>query len=268
MKKGDIPLSLDKRREARQVPVMNFERYAGLASVVGIVLIWTFIVWTGATTHEQWLGFIGSLIGAGVTLLAAWFAWRAVQRQIGVQQEIASIQTAIQRFSILQAQFEGLQTDRRLVMDLKLQARLILTPQRMLKEPENNIFGVRLALAQYLKCEKKLEAIEAELDMAASNKWVLPSSAEHLQIIRSRRNDVEEVLGLARIDLEFVSKRFDANDEDSPLTAEDTAVCNAIDLTAASQALASACDRFIVAIRPGVERIQNLIDRARKDAGV
>src|ERR1700738_4586821 len=34
-------------------PSTNLDRYAGMASVVGFVPIWAFIVWTGATSKRQ-----------------------------------------------------------------------------------------------------------------------------------------------------------------------------------------------------------------------
>lgn len=39
---------------------------------------------------EQWLGFVGNLVGAGVTLVAAVIAWLAVQRQIEAQKTAMS----------------------------------------------------------------------------------------------------------------------------------------------------------------------------------
>ena len=42
---------------------------------------------TAKSGGEQWLGFFGNLIGAGVTLLAAAIAWRAVRSQIDAQRE-------------------------------------------------------------------------------------------------------------------------------------------------------------------------------------
>jgi hypothetical protein len=40
--------------------------------------------------NEQWLGFVGNIVGALVTLLAAGLAWFAVQRQINAQADIAN----------------------------------------------------------------------------------------------------------------------------------------------------------------------------------
>jgi hypothetical protein len=39
------PAALDKNRNARQIPGMNFERYAGMVSAIGIVLILMIVTW-------------------------------------------------------------------------------------------------------------------------------------------------------------------------------------------------------------------------------
>jgi hypothetical protein len=43
---------------------------------------------TRESGFEQWLGFFGTIIGAGVTLMAAVIAWLAVQQQIFAQREL------------------------------------------------------------------------------------------------------------------------------------------------------------------------------------
>jgi hypothetical protein len=69
-----------KRREARQIPGMNFDRYAGMASAVGVILIWAIVAWLGVAgpiwrgywtaSPEQWLGFAGAIAGALATIIA------------------------------------------------------------------------------------------------------------------------------------------------------------------------------------------------------
>jgi hypothetical protein len=71
---------LDKNRNARQIPTMNFDRYVGMASAVGIVLIWAIVAWIGiagpiwraywTASPEQWLGFAGAIAGALATIAA------------------------------------------------------------------------------------------------------------------------------------------------------------------------------------------------------
>jgi hypothetical protein len=80
---------------------MKFDRYAGLASVVGIVLVWVMIVWLGVggpiwraywtASPEQWLGFAGNVLGGAMTLLAAGSAWFAVQSEISANRSIAGM---------------------------------------------------------------------------------------------------------------------------------------------------------------------------------
>jgi hypothetical protein len=90
---------LDKNRNARQIPTMNFDRYVGMASAVGIVLIWAIVAWIGVAgpiwraywtaSPEQWLGFAGAIAGAlativagGAALFAAYKTLRPVKDQL------------------------------------------------------------------------------------------------------------------------------------------------------------------------------------------
>lgn len=75
---------------------MKFERYAGMASAVGIVLILTLIGWLGVAgpvwraywtaSPDQWLGFAGAVVAGVMTIIAAIVAWFSVQQQIRAQQ--------------------------------------------------------------------------------------------------------------------------------------------------------------------------------------
>src|SRR5450631_1282392 len=75
------PLSREVQNgNARQVPSMNFDRYAGMASAIGLVLIWAIVAWLGVAgpiwraywtaSPEQWLGFAGAIAGALATIIA------------------------------------------------------------------------------------------------------------------------------------------------------------------------------------------------------
>jgi len=79
-----------------------FDRYAGMASAVGAVLIMTMVAWLGiagpiwraywSATPDQWLSFAGSVLGGFMTLTAAIVAWFAVQAQIGEQRRSIEMQ--------------------------------------------------------------------------------------------------------------------------------------------------------------------------------
>jgi hypothetical protein len=77
---------------------MNFERYAGIASAVGVVLVLTMVGWLGVAgpvwraywtaSPDQWLGFAGAIGAALITVfgtgLAAVAAWIAIKRQVRI----------------------------------------------------------------------------------------------------------------------------------------------------------------------------------------
>jgi hypothetical protein len=64
---------------------------------------------------SDWIGFAGSIAAGVMTLIAAAFAWSAVQSQIEAQNQIASRQLAIQSFDVLIRQTELLEEEMRFV---------------------------------------------------------------------------------------------------------------------------------------------------------
>lgn len=98
---------LESKCEARQVPRMNFERYAGTASAVGVVLVLTMVGWLGVAgpvwracwtaSPDQWLGFAGAS-RALVTLEANGFDSNSTSSFIAeVKSHIPSADDADQR---------------------------------------------------------------------------------------------------------------------------------------------------------------------------
>jgi methyl-accepting chemotaxis protein len=71
---------------------MRFDRYAGIVSAVGLVLIWAVVAWLGVAgpiwraywtaSPEQWLGFAGAIAGAMATLLAGALALFAAYKTL------------------------------------------------------------------------------------------------------------------------------------------------------------------------------------------
>jgi len=80
----------------------NWDRFAGMASAVGLLLLLAIISWTGVAgplwrsywtaTPEQWLGFAGNVLGGLATLAAAIVAWFAVQAQVKEARRLAEQQ--------------------------------------------------------------------------------------------------------------------------------------------------------------------------------
>jgi hypothetical protein len=208
-------------------------------------------------------------VAAGfMTLVAAVAAWFAVQKQIAIQQEIARTQTAIQKFSILQSEFVALETERRLILKLKYHAAMAENPHSFLRSKNLNIFGARMILAQYLDCEKGITNFDNELELTTNNRWIFPESNVQKRVVIERKTEFETALGLARIELDFISKAYDAADEDNVLTQQEQVACAAIDLAPSAQALIGACDDCVASIQPAITRVENLIRKARLDAGV
>jgi hypothetical protein len=88
----------------------------GLMALAIVMVLFLTIVLPAVTTDAAGiLGFAGNLIGVAGTLIAAAIAWRAVQRQIAVQREIADRQSALQEFTALELGLTADNSDRELL---------------------------------------------------------------------------------------------------------------------------------------------------------
>ncbi|WP_316191270.1 MULTISPECIES: hypothetical protein [unclassified Bradyrhizobium] len=80
--------------------------------MIGLAVILTGLVTVGApyaashTTLEMkdWLGFAGNMLGACVTLLAAWIAWCAVRKQIDAQRDASLLEVVSREEDRLEAE--------------------------------------------------------------------------------------------------------------------------------------------------------------------
>src|SRR5437870_5858090 len=78
---------------------MYFDRYSGMAAVVGILLIWAIIAWLGlagpiwhaywTASPEQWLGVAGAIAGALATIAAGAAALFAAFKALGPERAAA-----------------------------------------------------------------------------------------------------------------------------------------------------------------------------------
>lgn len=67
---------------------------------------------------KDWLGFAGNILGAIVTLIAAWIAWRAVQRQITAQRDATLLGVISREEDRLEAELHVIDTCIALVDEL------------------------------------------------------------------------------------------------------------------------------------------------------
>jgi hypothetical protein len=102
---------------------------------------------------EQWLGFFGNIIGAGVTLLAAGIAWIAVHRQIDAQKEAltAEIERDKDREAAELARDAARQASTQ--MDAKFSAKAILV---------NPIMSAATAWGQLRSTLRRIDVLEAK----------------------------------------------------------------------------------------------------------
>lgn len=79
----------------------HFDRYVGMASAIGFLLIWAIVAWLGVAgpiwraywtaSASEWLGFAGNLFGGVMTLAVGFAAWIAVRHQINAAQKVATL---------------------------------------------------------------------------------------------------------------------------------------------------------------------------------
>src|SRR5262245_52043129 len=82
---------------------MNFERYAGIASVVGILFILTMITWLGLWGPIDVEAIKGwqTLIAAGIALIAAAIAWKAAMAKLRFDERALAIAERRKRLAAL-----------------------------------------------------------------------------------------------------------------------------------------------------------------------
>jgi len=101
-------------RPRQKILRMNFDRYAGMASAVGIVLILTLVNWLGfwgpiwhsdwKSQPSDWLGLGGALFGSFCTIAAGGWAYYGVRQQIKITQgqiEVAQKEARANQFKSL-----------------------------------------------------------------------------------------------------------------------------------------------------------------------
>ena len=111
-------------------------------------------------SRTDWLGFAGSVIGAGVALIAAIIAWFAVQQQISAQ-----------RLEAEQRRTEEIEKTERQQAEAKFAARIVLTQT------------VHAAAAAFNVADQLLEAI----DRAALRPEIAHRMQKYAQVMRSLR---------------------------------------------------------------------------------
>src|SRR5437868_5352602 len=103
---------------------MNFDRFAGCASAVGILFILIMTLWLGIwgpiwhtdwkTQPADWLGLAGALIGSFSTIVAGGWAYYGVRQQIKITQgqiRDAQADARASRFAMLDADVKKLGED-------------------------------------------------------------------------------------------------------------------------------------------------------------
>jgi hypothetical protein len=124
---------------------------------------------------SDWLGFGGSLAGALVALIAAAVAWRAVQKQITAQAEIAAKQMAIQAFDTLVRHVEDLRADYALQAQIR---RICMQLYRIANDQLDGRQTHTLSAAKAAFEQERLDLIKAyeEIEHTQGRRWLLPKS--------------------------------------------------------------------------------------------
>lgn len=120
---------------------------------------------------SDWLGFFGALVGAMVTLGAAWIAWNAVQRQITAQANIAGHQFALQSYEILHRLAATLEDELRLALALGAVARRATLIDELRQQSPVGIETAGLLHTQYGRTKGRLVTLREEWEISDINRW-------------------------------------------------------------------------------------------------
>jgi hypothetical protein len=121
---------------------------------------------------SDWLGFAGGVVGGLMTMIAAGFAWIAVQRQIRAQTDIAESQNAIQRYNIVSATLDSLEDEDQLLGELALAARIAAATMNPYRAAGIPFVGWQAhhAKSAIEENRKKLEVSYSNFQRASKNK--------------------------------------------------------------------------------------------------
>jgi len=263
--------------EERQIARMNRDNRRGLSPLwpISLVIVWgavNIVLAIRGTISSEWIGFAGNVVAGAMTLVAAWGAWLAVQKQIAGQKTIADGQKtiadrqgALQRFTILQQQLKTVENDLRLTGIVKrrrkeLQQAYKEWQQAYFAEPSVQRSQVNDARKELEEKIQNLENLELNFTLSSTSRSALPDSIKTRKNVIAKLGDLKSAVEAARQALAAIPPK--GADE---ISAQDLPIDIKNEIF---DALHAACKAHDPVIRTEIRRLEDLIGEERKKAGL
>lgn len=252
---------------------MLFTAFAiGLSSSVFLMPFWIppFLAATKTNNPSDWIGFAGNFAAGIMTIVAAVIAWFAVQGQISAQEDIARIQTALQKTDALNAQIEALEYERLLFWKAAKLAAWCLLQEKAYKEntPKISFNTILLALDELRARKSEIEDLIESCALAGIKQWRFPKGVAYrdaltLALLRLAKQILE-----AQSTTHFqVFKNDHLKGTTTPLPLEDQEKLLTITLANEHDAIASIVHSFNRDASNEISRLVSLVVQARRDSG-
>jgi hypothetical protein len=237
-----------------------------LAMVLGtaiVVLIPVSISSGDAIKASDWIGFAGNVAAGAMTLIAAAFAWFAVQRQIAAQEDIARQQIAAQRLSILQDRIATLEDDQRLAWDLRAAVRFpAFVVSTFLATPAISPQGCRHAIEALEREIVNLETLSKEFGkagpkVASMNVAKLTRMKIQIAVRAIFRKEIQNRMILSSLNFPL-SPSGGQMDAETPEIGFQSEIENA----------ESICDEYIGSVAAEIFRLRGILNESAKHIGL
>jgi hypothetical protein len=226
-------------------------------------------LWKSAwsATPDQWLGFLGGVIGGlaggAMTLVAAVVAWRSVQQQVIAQREIAERQGAVQRFEILSRQASVIEDEMRHAFKLgglALQTKMI---DELRKTSSDRAILVLAILPKYKELLRKLEAAHEEWEISSTRSVNFLGAMQRRLEFEDKIQSILQSLGPAIAVLEVLALRANQQFGES----EDE-MLQSIEFEKIAEAAYAARQHYVQQLIVEMQPIYAAIHQARQRAGM
>jgi len=215
---------------------------------------------------SDWLGFAGSIGGAMVTLIAAVLAWRAVQKQVEVQRDIADRQSALVAFKALRNLSTLIAQDQRFMREIRFSAYQPVRRERFRFQTET------ISIASFNSEKAKFERDKKQIRRLA-NRSLKTNDQIHSIVDVKQRNKIRDALKALDEKFGKAQKEFNRiaempRPDEVFLSAVAVAACKQITVLPDAKLARSAADGHLVVLKKEATRIADLLREARRRASL
>lgn len=243
-----------------------------LAMVLGtLIVVFIPLAISGGDTikSNDWIGFAGNIVAGIMTLIAAFVAWSAVQKQIAAQDRIAQVQIDIQRYEIVQRQTEFLVGETHVCGECTSKATYALNILPMLSAPDLSYGTLQVVHTAYEDLHREVENLDIKAGSTGVKRWSFSNGVNArnnlmVALVEFRGEIIKASHEMKQIMI--ANNQFEAKLEALPVSARDK--CRAISVKPSCDALVTLAGVYDEVLRTEIRRLFALTIAARASAGI